>query len=263
MSKLYYELGLTSESSEYFIHTQYSEDSDLNYNLRKQLPKLEQATLVWEFIDTPVTRAIIDAWEAMIRAPHLLMNWHHTSPTELHPDYTNSLLKWEYTNLVPLPGFDFYQLTVDDAELIEVNDFNQFGVLYMDYNSSVVGEKHDRRSGWRWALDNEKIEHLLPGPPKMLAVPSFHANFALREQVAPITTMSAGQKMWMTRKQADLDPLGYVVGDPRCKIGSYRVANLVTDPGDAVRIVSTYKYLCRHSIVSEEVKNSREKTKKS
>jgi hypothetical protein len=259
MGKLYYEIGLTDEDSESFVHADNSALEKLSYTLKRQEPRIEKATLVWEFLDTPVVRGVIDAWEKTIRIPHLLMNNVRSNPTSMHTDYTDTKLEWNYINLVPLQDFQSYHLTISDAELIETNDHAQFGVLYMDYNQSMDNDSYDWQASWRYALDHDTIKHLREGPPTMKAVPAFHANFSLMKSRLVNTEMSQRNKMFLERKRNDLDAYGYVATDPRCKIGSYRLGNLVTDPTDANAALAKFKYPCRHSIVSEEVRNTRDK----
>jgi len=254
MSKIYYEVGLTDEDSEFFIRSKNNKEGEnISYNLKKQQPEIEKAKLVWELLDTPVVRGILDAWEQTIRVPHLLMCHNDIQTNTFDPEYQDHRMMWEYINLVPMQGFDPYELTMEDAELIEVGSSSPFGALYLDYGASSKSSQGDYNSSWRYAVDNNDIDNLRKGPVQMWAVPVFRSYLVLQYEGRVSYDMSAGTKMWMDRKENKLTPLGYYPEDPRCKVGAYRIGNLITPPVEAVEIAAKYKYMCRHSIISEEL----------
>ena len=254
MSKIYYEIGLTDEDSEFFVRSKnHKDDVNISYNLKKQLPDLEKGKLVWELKDTPVVRGILDAWEQTIRVPHLLMCHNDITVNNFDPDYRDHRLMWEYINLVPMQGFEPYELTVEDAEMLEVGNTTPFGALFLDYGASSKSSQGDYNTSWRYAVDTEDLDNLRKGPVQMWSVPVFRTSMVLQYEARVSYELSPGMKMWMQRKHLKLDPLGYYPEDPRCKIGSYRIGELVTPPVEAIELIEKYPHMCRHSIVSDKL----------
>ena len=70
-------------------------------------------------------------------------------------------------NLVQMQGFEPYELTVEDAEFLEVGNNNPFGALFLDYGASSKSSQGDYNTSWRYAVDTEDLDNLRKGPVQM------------------------------------------------------------------------------------------------
>lgn len=252
MGKIFYEVGFTDELYDGLVPgDNHNGESNFNYNLRKAATKKEKSKLTWELYDTPIVRAMIDRWEHVIRSPHLLMCSLDKRPNHHLDDENDLTLRWEYINLVPIKH-TAYVLTKDDAESMEVTHM-QFGELYLPYYGMIRNSQSEYSTHWQYTVDKQNMDHLEEGPVILEALPMFDVKLNLEKPFNTITDMRPYLKNWMSGNQEVLSKLGYFNTDPRCKIGNIPVGKLLNDPNDARVIVNSNNYMCRHSIISEDM----------
>ena len=102
------------------------------------------------------------------------------------------------------------------------------------------------------AFHENTLEDLTLGPDKLYAIPNFEMHFSLGNNHTPEKGKSESVIAWMTKHKDELENLGYKIDDPKSTFGTYVIGKLEQDPMDVYEIITTYRYVCRTSIIKED-----------
>ena len=250
MGKIQYVVGFTDQPYDGLVIDDDTE-SKKQYNLRKFKPSIENASISWTLADSPVIQGLLNTWEQVIRRPHLLWCGTDTTDNQLLHGEDDYQLSWEYIPLVPYttPPYVLSQADFSDIE----SGQHKFGDLYLSYYTMASRINDAGFNSWASAVHSQSTVDLIPGPPVLEAIPGFTASFKLQRQAFGFAGLTPFQKKWMAVNQASLVALGYDPYNPACTIGDLCVGHLDTDAVEAREILKKYPYMCRHSIVSEDM----------
>jgi hypothetical protein len=263
-------IGLTDavdNDNEWIVHAEHKmEKGHQLYNLYKQNPEVEKASLSWKLnMNNPLIAKLIYQWEETIRKPHLKMVTTHHTNFHFNKEYLNMFLDLEHIPL--LPGSDNISMTnkeIMDYDLtlaqnvtwgslkINVDRIYDFNNAEFQSFSRQIDELHTTE---KFVVDSyDDVSN------KILDIPlsfSFNLELSQMKRVKPSLSFSDlmhHQKSIFAKYESELSDLGY---------DKELYANLLTsevivigEPQESASILydtfSKYPTVCRTSLTKEE-----------
>jgi hypothetical protein len=242
------QLGFTDQDTENFIHEDNADEDSLRYNIIKQSPELEKASVEWKFnIDVLAVQNIIEAWENIIRGPHLAMVHKNKRPAHLLPTHFSYTINLEFINLLPLK----YQI-----KMLQEEDFDNFtsstifGNLYLDVFSCYEEAGYDYAESAEYAIQNDTLE-FYNIESEIAAIPRFTIDFSLNRHRLRKTNVDTRFARFMEKHDEEFKVRNIDKEHFKKKYGRLCIGELLTDPADVYNILSSYPYVCRTSFVKE------------
>ena len=267
---LIFTIGLTNVKDTDGIWTVES-DSELpeyntSYNLYKQHPDVEKASLSWKLnMHDPLIAKLIYQWEQTIRKPHLKMVSTQHKDFHFNKDYVNMFLDLEHIPLMPVDN----SVSITNKELVELdltlNNNVTWGALRInidriyDHNDaeydSLQRQVDETHMNKKFAVKSYDVNS-----EKLLDIPlsfSFNLELSQMKRKVPVLTfqnLMHHQKSIFEENEQELIKLGYDK-ESYTKILTSEVIQ-VGEPVESSSVLyetfSKYPTVCRTSLTKEE-----------
>lgn len=263
-------IGLTDEvdtNNEWVVHAEHELEKGCElYNLYKQNPEVEKASLSWKLnMHDPLISKLIYQWEETIRKPHLKMVSTHHKEFHYNKDYLNMFLDLEHIPLMPVNN----SVSITNKELVELgltlNNNVTWGALRInidriyDHNDaeydSLQRQVDETHTNKKFAVKSYDVNS-----EKLLDIPlsfSFNLELSQMQRKVPVLTfqnLMHHQKSIFEENEQELIKLGYDK-ESYTKILTSEVIQ-VGEPIESSSVLyetfSKYPTVCRTSLTKEE-----------